>query len=448
MPDIGVWTPKLLGPYAWYDAHLGGYSTGIVDLSGYGRPDATNGGGSSAAAWLPWDKKPNVFLPGVAGNYVSCPDAASLDVTGDIDILVRLLPLSWTAATGSLVAKYTGSARAYRLDLNSSGTLRMYLTTDGSTEPASSTSSASVGFSNGQPGWVRATWRASDGRVQYFTAPDSDFTPTSWTQLGTDKSLAIPSIYSGNAPLEVGASFGGTAVPFAGEIFRAIVRNGIGGPAVADFDASLCTQAGYTGALGNVWTVNRSSTGRKSVVQGPAANATRGLYLLGTDDWIAVPGSAIPPSTASSNCTYVLVARTWPTPNSFGRMFSTQPTSASADKGVYFMHSSATSMQARFADGTTLNGIGSNNQRNGIREVYAAVALSNGQSFTFYQSEQNLGTVSLAAVGDRSSSGGRIGSNLNGTSFQDMEFEALLTFDRALTASEIAQIVAYYRGGL
>ena len=38
---------------------------------------------------LPYDGEKYVRLPGTAGNYISTPDSAALDITGDIDIRAR-----------------------------------------------------------------------------------------------------------------------------------------------------------------------------------------------------------------------------------------------------------------------------------------------------------------------------------------------------------------------
>lgn len=456
MPDFGSWTPKALGPYAWYDAHLGGYATGIRDTSAYGRPDATLGAGSNAPAWLPWEGQPKVYLSGVAGCYVACPDA--FNITGDMEVVVCLSLDDWTpAANNTIVGQYnTSGQRAWRLFVTNAGSgyvLRFSVSADGSATLYDFSSSVAPTVADGQFLWIKFTLDADDGASgsdgRFYTAADQVSEPTSWNQLGsTAHRAATTSIFNSPAQLEIGGINGATTEPMTGRVRRAIVRNGIGGSTVADFNADLCSQTGYTDAFGNVWTVSRPTAGRKAIVQSPVASSTRGLYLLGTDDFIAIPGAALPPTLASSNNTFVFVARMWNTPVSFGRIFSTQPTSTSADRGVYIVSSSATTVQGRYADGTTLNGVGSNNFRNGLREVWGLVAWASGQSFTLYQSEQNLGTVTLASVGDRSSAGARIGSNLNGTSFSDLEFEALLTFDRGLTTAEVAQLNAYYRGGL
>lgn len=438
MPDFGSWTPKALGPYAWYDAHLGGYATGIRDTSAYGRPDATLGAGSNAPAWLPWPGEPSYQNSMTAGNKLSASFSVShrFGATGSIEGIMAepITTLATQYQIGGNATSGAGGGGA-ALRLNSFGA--PYLTYHNGTAFATVTCPVVVTIGTRK---VKADW--SGGVCSFYIAHGvSD----PWTLLGVAAMATNPNSAGGALEFSVGSNNGSDNMcPFG----IARVAASVNGSTVLDFEAEKCGQTGYTDAFGNVWTVSRPTAGRKATVQSPVANSTRGLYLLGTDDFIAIPGAALPPMLASSNNTFVVVARMWNTPVSFGRIFSTQPTSASADRGVYIMSSSATSVQGRYADGTTLNGVGSNNFRNGLREVWGLVAWASGQSFTLYQSEQNLGTVSLASVGDRSSAGARIGSNLNGTSFSDLEFEALLTFDRGLTTAEVAQLNAYYRGGL
>ena len=419
----------------------------IYDRSGNGVAPATFGSGSNQPVWLPWLGTSAVYLPGASGNYISCPDAASLGITSDIDIIARVMPTTWSTV-GTLVAKYTGSVRSYRLDLNTGGTLRLYLTTDGSTEPASATSSASVGFSTGQAGWVRATWRASDGRVQYFTAADSVDVPTSWTQLGTDKSQSIPSIYSGSAALEVGSSFGGTALPFSGRIMRAIVRNGIDGTIVANFDASLCGKSGYTGTLGNVWTVNRATSGRKAVVQSPVAASARSVILHGTDDYIDVPAAAVPPMGIADNAGIVVAGRVWNTPVNFGRFFSSEPvvnTSLSLSVRSTFV------TFLGLSDGTNTGHVNSGpTLTSGSRFVLAAdVAARSASGSSAALNTDAASVASSATVGAIAApTGGSIGRAFSGGSYQDCEIEAIALRQAVSTAVERGQLTAYYRGGL
>jgi hypothetical protein len=254
-----------------------------------------------------------VRLPGTVGNYASCPDSAALDITGDLEIVCRVALDDWSPA-GSicLAGKWSvATQKSYALHILASGALALYLSSDGSTSSfaiSSSVELASLAAGAGQ--WIRATWRQADGRVQFFRAPDQTNEPTSWTQVGPDATVAISSIYVGTGYVEIGSGYGGASFLGPCQHHRAIVRNG--GTVVANFDARMCGQPGYTDAYGNTWTVNRSSTGLKTMLvdEDPP-------LLFGTDDRLTVNGKlGLGPHTL------LVVCRRWGRPASFGHMFT------------------------------------------------------------------------------------------------------------------------------
>lgn len=173
----------------------------------------------------------------VTGDTYWAPDSAPLSITGDIDIQVRARGIAWSTGSGVLIGKWAVSGQfSYRL-IQSGGALRLDLTTTGTT-PITGTSSISMntaGFANGSSAWVRVTWRQSDGRAQFFTAPDSLLVPSAWTQMGTDITIAAASIFDGTSVLELGSSVLGTT-PFLGDIHRVRILSGIGGTVAFDAD--------------------------------------------------------------------------------------------------------------------------------------------------------------------------------------------------------------------
>lgn len=182
-----------------------------------------------------------MYLPGVAGHYASTPDSAAVSVTGDIDIRCKVALTDWTPTTiQTLVSKYyaTGNQRCHAFSIDTAGKPTLLLSADG-TAYTTTTSSVATGVTDGATKWVRATWRASDGRIQFFLSDDG----SAWAQLGTDKTYAIASIYDSNDLLEVGAYGRGTGAPATGKFHRAQVLNGIDGTVV--FDANF-TDRGNT----------------------------------------------------------------------------------------------------------------------------------------------------------------------------------------------------------
>ncbi len=290
----------------------------LLDLTGRGRDLALGTGvpgNVNEPKFLPYvaaDGK-YVYQSGIAANYISTPSHASLNIAGDIDFRVEVAMDSWTPAGDSvLLSKFAGLGQyAWSFVCKGVGSFHLYLSTDGGTL-ASVFSTAATGFAAGARRWARATWRQSDGRVQFFTSSDG----VAWTQLGTDLTIAIPSIFAGTAPVEIGAQAGGTA-PLAGKIYKAQVRNGIGGTVVGNFDANSCAEpyATYIDSAGRTWTFNRPAVGKKLTV------VDRSLFLLSTDDVLVSPNHADLNIGATDNYTILVCVRYYATPLNTGFVY-------------------------------------------------------------------------------------------------------------------------------
>lgn len=177
-----------------------------------------------------------LILNGTSGQSASALDANALDIIGDMEIVTRVAPTTWTPASAQRFTSKSHSTtnqRSWNLTLWTNGTIILYASADGvSVSQAQST--VAVGGVNGQPIWLKVTRRKSDGRVQFFKANDQATEPTSWTQIGTDVNILVNSdLFSGSATVE----FGGSTVDgsnFSGTIYRSILRNGIDGTTVLD----------------------------------------------------------------------------------------------------------------------------------------------------------------------------------------------------------------------
>lgn len=102
--------------------------------------------------------------------------------------------------------------------------------------------------------------------------------------------------------------FGTTDVQFAGLRVRSIQLNNTSGGALVgliDIDLTSEPYASYTDAQGNVWTFNRSSTGRKLTV------VDRDLLLLGADDYLEVADSPLLNFGAGGSATVCLFVRAY-----------------------------------------------------------------------------------------------------------------------------------------
>jgi hypothetical protein len=233
-------------------------------------------------------------LNGVLGNFASAPDSAALDLTGDCELVVRLAALDWTPAANMRIICKRNSASVgnYELMLDPTGALGFSNSSNGGNP---SLSTAVAPFTDGTAGWVKVTYRNSDRRVQFFTAADSASEPGSFTQLGTDVTHTASGATADTNTLCIGG-IGSSFNPFNGTIYRAIVRNGIGGSTVfdADFTAVSDLATSFTESSSNAATVTINST------TGVDTNDPLLLTHTGTN-YLYLPGvSGNGTSTASS----------------------------------------------------------------------------------------------------------------------------------------------------
>jgi hypothetical protein len=243
-----------------------------------------------------------VYLPGVNSNFLSIPDGPDLDITGDIDIRAQVALDDWTPSVNNiLISKWNSGGsnnRGWIFNVLTSGLLNLQLSADGTNQSAAN-STVVTGLADGSTKWVRATYRQSDRRVQFFTSDNG----TSWTQLGADVTSAQASIFSNNANINIGAFNAGLGGEnLTGKIYRAQVLNGIDGTVVLDVDTSVITTGAatsFTAVTGQTVTINRSTSGRKTVA------VTQPTWLFGTDDYMEVNNRYMAHSTSDENYVYL-----------------------------------------------------------------------------------------------------------------------------------------------
>lgn len=198
------------------------------------------------------DDRSNVgflYLDGLAGSKATTPDAATLDIVGDIDIRVAAWMADWTpTATDTLIGKWQTGQKSYAFSVFPNGTLLLSHSVDGSTN-INDFSTVATGFSNGTLHLVRVTLDVDDGAgghtATFYTKETvaenayADMREDSgWTQLGAAVTTAgITSIFSGTAVFTVGSLSDDTA-PVQGRIYGHSVQNGINGTLVASVDWS------------------------------------------------------------------------------------------------------------------------------------------------------------------------------------------------------------------
>jgi hypothetical protein len=181
------------------------------------------------------------YQPGFSGQYISTPNAAPLQITGNITIDCKVALTSWTTAQ-TLVGKWAASNQnSYLLQIVAGGALKLSVSTTGSDSPNAS-SSAATGFSAGTTNWVRASFTVgSPGTVNFYTSSNG----STWNQLGTSQSLTAASIFNSSSLVEVGSTTTGTASLAIGKFYQARLYNSAlgSGSGTAVFDANFATKA-------------------------------------------------------------------------------------------------------------------------------------------------------------------------------------------------------------
>lgn len=201
-----------------------------------------------------------LLLPGTSGNYASTPDSAAVSVTGDIDIRCKVAADDWTPANfDAFMSKWQSNNYAFYFGIDPGGQLRLGWSTTGLGETHSTISTASVGAANGAAKWVRAALDVNDGAgnhvLNFYTSDDG----ATWSPLGdTVTAAGTVSIADTAAGVEIGTTDAGAGNFFAGKVYYAEVRNGIGGTVVAKFNPAETHQGvrSFTSSTGEVWTVN------------------------------------------------------------------------------------------------------------------------------------------------------------------------------------------------
>lgn len=254
-----------LGLEAWYKA-----DTGVTVATGVSQWDDQSGAGhhllqataANQPIYLGHTGTNYSYHSGVAGNYLSTPNAAANQITGDIDI-------RWYGTLGSLVPaapigfvnKWQVAANmSYVFYLNSNGTISFSYTSNGSTTTgrvATSTATlASVGILTNSLVWIRATYSTSAGTVDFYYSDDGIL----WHPIGAQRVITSGTIFAGTQAVEIGSWNTGTSGAFAGRTYRAQIYNGIGGTLVVDYNAEDYVSGSTltSSTTGEVWTVNAS----------------------------------------------------------------------------------------------------------------------------------------------------------------------------------------------
>ncbi len=391
-----------------------------------------------------------LYLPGVNANWATAPDAAVLDITGDIDLRVKVALDDWTpSASQTFISKWDSAAsnnRGFIFEVQSTGILNLQLSADGSAQSAAN-STVATGLTDGSTKWVRATYRQSDRRVQFFTSDDG----ITWTQLGADVTSAQTSIYANISVLGIGGITNVTAAGGQtprGKFFRAQVLNGIGGTVAfdANFESSITSllQTSFTESSTNgaTVTINRSGSTFRS-----AGVIDAGYLYPGATNTFSNSTTDFLNFGATDSFTLFYVGRQWATPTSFSMFFEKQFNSGSAG---YTMANNGTNFRPDLAlrDGTnTLNPtITTPTWSSGALISLQMLVNRTTQTLGYVVNGTFSATASTSTIGSTINPG-PLTINKRGYSsalFNDIEFIGAAIFRTVLTAAQIRQIVNYF----
>jgi hypothetical protein len=214
-------------------------------------------------------------------NYVSIPDSPATSWAGDFDLRVKLSADAWNQSNMNIAGKRSSSviSTAWQFNFNASTKQPQLGVSSSGTAFTTGTSTAAVPFADGATdSWLRATWRASDGRIQFFTSSNATNDPSvpTWTQLGTDRTAAVGSIFNSTAPITLGTLDASSGPVLNGNMYRFQARNNI-----LDNGTGIQLDVDFTSKTfgANTFTESSSNAATVSIV-GDSAQAGDGRILL------------------------------------------------------------------------------------------------------------------------------------------------------------------------
>lgn len=206
------------------------------------------------------------FLPGIAANSFSTPDAASLDITGDIALAIDLeLKSAMTSGAHTLGGKANGAGQiSYYLGVDTGGFATLTVSLDG-TALTSYVSDVAAYSASGRLS-IAAERNSTTGDVTFYTGSAL----SGWTQLGSVIAGASGAIFASTATLVVGGLESGVNTNALKYYGFQVYSGDLTGTLAAYFQPSLydvsASQTTLTDSTTKVWTANRSAvtTGYKT----------------------------------------------------------------------------------------------------------------------------------------------------------------------------------------
>lgn len=407
------------------------------------RYGSTTGADTNDPLLLTHDGENYAYLTGTVGyDYLLVPDAANLDITGDIEIQLDMAMDDWVPAGNvDIIQRWnTAPNEAWHIRVRTDGLLTFYWYPTGSDASLlAATSTVAPTVTDGERLRLKFTLDVDNGTgghtVKFYTSPDGAM----WTQLGADVTVAgVTALPAITASVIIMASLGG-AVPNT-KFFGCKILDGIGGTTVLDIncatDITDSDATSFTATTGQTVTVARSASGRKTAL------VTRPIWLFGTDDYMEIADNALLDFGATDSFTVLAVFRAFDTITSAVGILGKYSVGA---PGYDLIFGTSNRLRATLRDGTLNSDTAASGpvltpgQLSTVAMTRNVVADQWGVGVNASEFTMTDVTTGTAANSQPFTIGRREGFNyLNG------EIVAVAVFRRALTADEIANICAYY----
>lgn len=423
------------------DAQL--YANKVPGSSDFMQRGSTTGVDTNDPAVYVSSGEGGVYLPGADNSFMSVPYDPKFNVSGDLDIRCKVNLESYTPSNRyTLVSRYGGTQHSYLLDMAPGGSLRVIWSEDG-TGVISQVSGVSVSsqVADGQTCWIRVTvaMDTSPGTLtRFYTSTDG----VAWSQLGGDVIRGVSSSsFSGTNGINLGVIVA-SQNPLRGFILAAEVYDGIDGTLVFGTDIETDNNAGsqysFTATSGDVVTINRGTSGYKSVYVPAGGVLAQGD---GVDDYLELPTSCTPSYTESSGeYTVIAVTRSTNFPGGGARIFSAE---AAPDSSAEIRVVNAGNYAVRAGPGPNRN---VSNDPVADGEMRAVSLVVSDGAFNGYvdgvlltEADANIISAPSHATPTSLSRGGV-------AFFADVDIHSLAVFHTRLTQPEVLQVSTYMKG--
>lgn len=223
-----------------------------------------------------------VYFTGTPGHEATVPDSAALDITGDIDIRVKVAFDDWTRATGVNTENYfigkwetSGNQRSWYIRVTTTGFISMNWSIDGTgVLPAFVSATSNVAIStivaDGAVKWIRVTLdvdNGSGGNTTRFWYSDDNVT---YTELGTAQTQAgTTSIFNSTANLTIGSVISQSVLVAPGNYYEVEIYDGIAGTKVLGVDfanARVGLSSTFLASTGQTVTMTPTTSFDKAVI--------------------------------------------------------------------------------------------------------------------------------------------------------------------------------------